>query len=210
MNGREVGMGLEMVARPEQHLLDGYAKFELEEEPFLKESRWSERWGWDFAYYRPQLELGRHRGLALVALNAPRLLTRSVARGGLEALTRDQEKKLPELDLADREHRAWFDKTMREHPHGNPEHMYAAQVLWDETMAESAVRWLSGKMPGRQLVVLAGTGHCRADAIPKRVMRRGPARVLSVRAVTQGSAEDTRKALEGFDFVLAFDKPDAS
>ncbi len=206
MSGREVGLGLEMVARPEQSALDGYAKLELDEHEFLEESHWSERWGWDFAYYRPQLELARHRGLQLVALNAPRRLTRAVARKGVGSLERELERELPELDLGDREHRAWFDETMRGHPHGNPHHLYAAQVVWDETMAESAARWLGVKLPGRQLVVMAGAGHCRRDAIPGRVLRRLPARVVSVRAVTQGDAEAEKRALGAFDFVLSFEK----
>lgn len=205
MNGREVGLGLEMVARPEQGTLDAYSHYELDEAELLKESRWTERWGWDFAYYRPMLELARHRGVPLVALNAPRELTRAVARKGLHGLTHEQEKRLPELDLGDTEHRAWFEKTMKHHPHGKPEHMYAAQVVWDETMAESAARWLSGKLPGRQLLILAGAGHCRADAIPKRLTRRAQAKVVSVRALRQGE-EQQQEALEAYDFALVFEK----
>jgi len=204
MSGRELALGLEMVARPEQRALDGYAKLELEEEAFLKESRWSERWGWDFAYYRPMFELARQRGVPMLALNAPRTLTRAVAKGGLASLTREQEKRLPELDLGDAEHRAWFDQTMKGHPHGDPNNVYAAQVVWDESMAEGAARWLGDKLPGRQLAVLAGAGHCRHDAIPKRVKRRVPARVLSVRAVKRGDEKETREALAAFDFVMAF------
>lgn len=208
MSGREVGLGLEMLSRTEQRALDRYSRFELDEAEFLEQSRWRERWGWDFAYYRQQLELARHHGLPLLGLNAPRPLTRAVARHGLAALPREQEKKLPDLDLDDREHRAWFDKTMKGHPHGNPEHMYAAQVVWDESMAENAARWLGGKLPGRQLVVLAGAGHCQHNAIPKRVERRLPARVVSVRAVQREAADETKQALESFDYVMAFDKPE--
>ncbi|MBK7582192.1 MAG: ChaN family lipoprotein [Myxococcales bacterium] len=204
MNGREVGLGLEMVARPEQPLLDSFARRELDEKHFLEESRWAERWGWDFAYYRPQLQLALRNNIPLIALNSPRPLTRRIARGGLSALTRDELKTLPELDLADAEHRAWFDESTRAHPHGDPDHMYAAQVVWDETMAESAVRWLGGKLPGRQLVIFAGTGHCRDEAIPKRVRRRSPAQVVSVRALRGMDEKSARETSAGFDFVMRF------
>ncbi|MCC6897659.1 MAG: ChaN family lipoprotein [Polyangiaceae bacterium] len=200
MSGRSLALGLEMLPRSEQRALDRYLGFELEEDDFMREARWSWQWGWDFAFYRPQLELARHKGVPVLALNASRELTRSVARLGIEGLAREQQKQLPELDLADADHRAWFDGTMKGHPHGKADQLYAAQVVWDETMAESATRWLGGKLPGRQLVVLAGTGHCRGDAIPKRVRRRAPARVVSVRV----AGTDAAKVGE-WDFVITFE-----
>ena len=202
MSGRSVGLGLEMLPRSEQHHLDQYASFDLDEHEFLEDARWSEGWGFDFSYYRPQLEFARHKGISMVALNARRSLTRAVARGGIDGLSDADHKELPALDLHDAEHRAWFDHSMKDHPHGKPEHLYAAQVVWDETMAETASRWLAGRIPGRQLVVLAGTGHCRADAIPNRVRRRSSAQVISVRAGSMGEAA----AKHGeWDFVMVFE-----
>ena len=200
MNGRTVALGLEMLPRAEQRPLDRYLGFELDEDELLREARWPQNWGWDFSFYRPQLELARHKGLPVLALNAPRELTRAVAHHGLDGLTREQKKQLPELDLADGDHRAWFDGTMKGHPHGKPDLVYAAQVVWDETMAESAARWLGGRLPGRQLVVMAGSGHCRGDAIPKRVRRRAPARAVSVRV----AGTEPAKAGE-WDFVMVFE-----
>lgn len=200
MNGRTVALGLEMLPRAEQRPLDRYLGFELDEEELLSEARWPQNWGWDFAFYRPQLELARHKGLPVLALNASRELTRAVAHHGLDGLTREQKKQLPELDFADGDHRAWFDSAMKDHPHGKPDRVYAAQVVWDETMAESAARWLGGRLPGRQLVVMAGAGHCRGDAIPKRVRRRAPARAVSVRV----AGAEPAKAGE-WDFVMVFE-----
>ena len=51
-------------------------------------------------------------------------------------------------------------------------YFYQAQVLWDETMAETAYQFLR-KAPHRKLIVLAGNGHLRYGyGIPKRLQRR--------------------------------------
>jgi len=67
------------------------------------------------------------------------------------------------------------------------ERMYTAQVLWDESMAESASAWLTaGRSAGarrRQIVILAGNGHCHESAIVRRMKRRGVRAAVSVRPI---------------------------
>ena len=54
------------------------------------------------------------------------------------------------------------------------DNFFAAQVLWDETMAERIVQQLS-EQPERQVIVLAGEGHVlQGYGIPDRVERRVP------------------------------------
>lgn len=62
--------------------------------------------------------------------------------------------------------------------------IYAAQVLWDESMAEHASRWLAaGAGAKRQIVILAGNGHCHESAIVRRLERRGVPAAVSVRPI---------------------------
>jgi uncharacterized iron-regulated protein len=61
----------------------------------------------------------------------------------------------------------------------NPDFFYEAQVIWDETMAESASAWLSDPEP-RQIMVVAGNGHCHQSAVPGRVERRQHHKTLSI------------------------------
>jgi uncharacterized iron-regulated protein len=69
------------------------------------------------------------------------------------------------------------------------ERIYAAQVLWDESMAEAASAWLkAGRGAGqpasrRQIIILAGNGHCHESAIVRRIERRGAAAAVSVRPI---------------------------
>jgi uncharacterized iron-regulated protein len=84
--------------------------------------------------------------------------------------------------------------------------MYAAQVLWDETMAETAAKHLEKSMPARQLLIVAGNGHCWQRAIPRRLRRRTGARVLAVRPVLTADGQDFTAELEGFDYGLVLSK----
>jgi uncharacterized iron-regulated protein len=205
MSGRELGLGLEMFPRSTQETLDKWRVGKIDEDRLRADAHWDESWGWDFAYYRPMLEFARDRGVALVALNAPPLLAHAVAKGGLGSLSEEQGKQLPELDLDDRGHRKWFVKQMDGHPGAAAriDNYYAAQVVWDESMADRAARWISGTLPGRQLIVLAGDGHCREAAIPKRIERRVGARVVNVRPLVLDGGEDPCPRFSGYEFAFA-------
>ena len=72
--------------------------------------------------------------------------------------------------------------------------MYSVQVLWDETMADGAARWLAGD-PGGQIVILAGDGHCHDTGIVARLKRRGVALAVSVRPVIDDGEGDVAELL---------------
>jgi uncharacterized iron-regulated protein len=195
-----VALGLEMVGKPFQGVLDDYARGAITEPELLDRVAWKERWGYDFAFYRPTIDEVRHAGGTLLALNAPRELTHEVAQGGLAALSAAERARLPQLDLANAAHRAWFDKATEGHAGMGQavENFYVAQVIWDETMADTAATWLEA-VPGRKLVILAGTGHCIDSAIPARLRRRGVAKVISIRPVVDDGSNiaDALAAPEG-------------
>ncbi len=210
-SGRRLALGLEMVQRPYQGVLDDYASRAIDEAALLSRTGWADRWGYPFALYRPMLELARTRGLALIALNAPRELVKRVARAGVAALTAAERAQLPALVLDDVQHRAWFDGVMRRagddrdnphhaapaagpHPGAPPaDQVYAAQVVWDESMAEQAHAWLAGG--GDAIVILAGTGHCHDSAIVRRLLRRGATAVVSVRPILDDGEGNVADAL---------------
>lgn len=170
-----IALGLEMVQRPEQPTLDAFVSGAIDEAELLERLRWTERWGFDFALYRPMFALARAHRLPIIALNAPSELTRAVARGGLEALDDEQRARLPELDLTSAAHRAMVEEALRGHPGMTDdmlERFYAAQVVWDETMAEQVAAFLH--RADWRLVVLAGAMHVQAGlGIPRRAARRG-------------------------------------
>jgi len=204
VSGRALGVGFEMFQAPYAAALYSYGIGHLDDAGLRKRTHYDDRWGYPYAYYRPVLALGRSYGLPLKALNASRELTQAVAKSGLNGLSPRLRRQLPaELDLDDREHRADFDRAMADHPRVEGmslDNFYAAQVVWDETMADNATTWVSKRAPMRQLLVLAGSAHCRHPAIPARIERRQPLRVASVRLSADTSADS-----EGFTYTLVFD-----
>jgi hypothetical protein len=76
------------------------------------------------------------------------------------------------------------------------ENFVEAQLIWDESMAERAARYLDAH-PGRRLVVLAGDGHVTRSGIPARLGRRS-----GVEAVNLLQGEPKEFAPEGADYVL--------
>jgi uncharacterized iron-regulated protein len=199
-----------MLPRSSQPVLDAFARGEINLEELPEELDWDGVWGFDFAYYRPIFEVAEAARASTLALNTERTLTRRVGRAGLEALTPRERKLLPELDLGVGSHRAWFESVMREHasahghrssghPHASGkkpeqslERLYTAQVIWDESMAEHAAQFLSASGAAGQILIIAGLGHCRGDAIPRRIQRRQ--RALRVAAVHTLAADEAARS----------------
>ena len=203
VSGRALGVGFEMFQAPFGAALHSYSTGSLNDAGLRKRTQYDERWGYPYAYYRPVLSLGRAYGLPLKALNATRELTHAVAEKGLSGLPPRLRRQLPDLNLDDARHRAQFDKLMADHPHGGGgdfDNFYAAQVVWDETMAANASRWVAERAPSRQLVVLAGSAHCEHQAIPARIERRESLRVASVRLNARNPGDN-----DGFGYTLLFD-----
>lgn len=216
-----LALGMEMFQTPFQGILDDYAASRIDEPTLLSRSAWAERWGYDYGLYGPTIRVAVAANAALLALNAPKELVKKVVSKGVEGLTPDEKAQVPELDLQNKVHRAWFDATMESMgghgahsagdkkpadapPMPSADRIYTAQVLWDETMADTAAKWLTAT-PNSAIVVLAGGGHCHDSAIVGRVKRRGIAEAISVQPVldVEGRVADAlAKPMNDFLVVL--------
>ena len=201
-SGRELGLGVEMIEASFRRSVSDFNAGEMRLKDLPEAVEWASRWGYDFALYRPLFAFAQRHRIPVVALNVSREIVHAVAQDGLASLAPEQMHELPRLDLEDAEHRAAFDRQMADHPEtGHPDDIYAAQVVWDETMARNASAWLAEHQPARQLVVLAGAAHCRSSAIPARVSRRMPdSRVAAI--LPERRAEQSDDDRSGYDYVL--------
>ncbi|MBI4613944.1 MAG: ChaN family lipoprotein [Planctomycetes bacterium] len=195
----KIAVGLEMLPRSAQGALDDFLALQSDEAEFLSRVDWQRTWGFDYAFYRPALDFARDHGLPVLALNAPADVTRRVSREGLSALTKEQRSRIArEIDTTVESHRRRFARMTGGHPgHGDPERMYEAMCVWDETMAETAAAFLASR-PGWRIVVLAGNGHVEhGDGIPDRIRRRTGDSCLTVvpRAVEGDEAIDFEELL---------------
>jgi uncharacterized iron-regulated protein len=168
-----VVVGMEMYQRAMQSTLDHF--LHISEAEFVEKSQWKTQWGFDFALYKPVFDATREVKGALVALNVPRDWVRTASREGFEKLPPEALAELPEFYLGNADHRKIFDALVGGHAGGSVDGMYRGQVLWDEAMADSAIKWLAANPSSMTtvFVVVAGNGHLMyGQGINYRVKRR--------------------------------------
>ena len=187
---------MEMFQKPFQPALDDYIAGKIDERTFLKRSEYFKHWDIDYHLYKPILDFARAQRLPVIALNLPREIVNQIAASGLNSLPQEARREIsPDLDFSDQEYRGKLKEIFAAHPEPqgkNFEFFYQAQILWDETMAESVDRFLKNH-PDYRMVVLTGAGHLRhGSGIPKRAFRRNGldyAIVLSDGEVESGIAD---------------------
>ncbi len=193
-----LGLGMEMLPHSYQGSLDAYVAGTLDEAGFLAAVAWDKTWGYDFGLYKPLLDFCRAHKLPAYALNAPRELAHAVAKLGLDGLTAAQKAELPEMKPGPEMHRELVREAFAQHPHGKFdeaqfERFYAAQLVWDETMADHVAAALKAPGAPARIVVVAGEGHTRSFAVPDRAARRGAAPYLTVLPVLDEDEADARR-----------------
>ncbi|HEX3552820.1 MAG TPA: ChaN family lipoprotein [Thermoanaerobaculia bacterium] len=171
--GRPVLVGLEMYPYTEQRFLDQWVDGQLDEEQFLRASRWYESWGYNWLYYRDIFLFARDHRLRLFAVNAPRDVVTAVRKKGFKNLTPEEAAHIPaDVDTSSADHRTLFksffesggDSLHSAMNDAQVDAMLAAQATWDATMAFNAVKALQERArpetgPETLMVVLAGSGH---------------------------------------------------
>jgi uncharacterized iron-regulated protein len=155
-------IGLEQLPSEAQHALDRWVAGESDEAQFLAESRWKERWGHDFAAYRPVFELARKRRIPMVALNIDRAFVRKVGREGFDRAAADGQAPISRPATPDPAYVARLEENFRQHMReASPEALarfVEAQTVWDRVMAEAIVRALRAR-PDARVGAIMGWGH---------------------------------------------------
>jgi uncharacterized iron-regulated protein len=179
-SGRRVIIGMEMLQRPKQTVLDLWVRGNMPESDFLEQVDWKGQWGYDFAYYRPVFDVAQKYKIPVLGLNVPRDWVRAAGRGGIGALPEDAKSQLPpDMELTHQEHRTMFEALIGGHPGMSAQaldNMYSGQVLWDEGMADTIAKHMARYKPDPRTVyvVIAGSGHVMyGEGINYRLRRRG-------------------------------------
>ena len=212
---QKLAIGLEMFPRSSQPALDRFIEDpSFSEAEFLRESRYWEVWRYDYRLFRPIFAYARTHKIPVIGLNIDRDITNAVFKSGsFDTLSDEQKAQLPaqmRLDLEGYTERlrATYQMHGADHGGGRFAGFIQAQSLWDETMAESIVRYLEAN-PDYSMVVLAGNQHTRKDSgIPPRVSAQIDVPQASVQnlATTRASAAELTKTtdyvflLESYEF----------
>ncbi len=178
--GRLHAIGMEMFQRRFQSVLDAYTQARIGEKEMLERTEYKQRWGHDYALYRPILRYARKWRLPVIALNVEQEIRKRVSEGGVDALTEKERATLPAITPGPKAHRAYLKQSYMGHLEKDEQfdekkfgRFYTVMCLWDAVMADSVVRWYHAAPKNAQMVVLAGTGHLRYRyGIPDRVRNR--------------------------------------
>ena len=177
----ELVLAFEMFQRPFQPILDRYLAGTISESKLREQTEYDTRWGFAWEFYAPILRLAKERQIPLIALNTPTEITQKVAELGIDSLEGSDWRYIPpreEISLDNAEYRQRLQEIYQQHTaneegsSADAEKFFAAQVLWDETMAE-AIALHHQNHTNNQIIVLVGKVHVMYDyAIPDRVVRR--------------------------------------
>ncbi len=217
--GKRLTLGMEMWERDTQPALDAYGHGRTDEAAFRKAAR---PWSNYQTDYRPLVEYAKANGIPVVASNVPQPIASAVGKRGLAALADFPADQSAALVQAPHDG-AWLRfKAVMEGMGGAHGGMamdaamigrfYEAQVVRDETMAESITRRLEAA-PGGLVLHLNGQFHSDyGDGIPRRVLWRRPlTRIVIVSVVPvadpKKAAPPTDKALA--DYVVRVPAPPA-
>uniref|UniRef100_A0A0G4HTJ1 Haem-binding uptake Tiki superfamily ChaN domain-containing protein n=1 Tax=Chromera velia CCMP2878 TaxID=1169474 RepID=A0A0G4HTJ1_9ALVE len=179
---KDLALGVEMVQMQFQDALDAYVRKDIEDddaadEALLAATEWKRRWPWPFETYKDIFRFARSRGIPLVALNTPSEVQVKVQLLGLPGLQGDERRQcVPDGDgffdmmqntgfreYASEVIRAQFNWHRESGLLGTSpvmENFLAARMVWDETMATNAAKFVE-QNPRRKLIVLAGSDHVK-------------------------------------------------
>ena len=206
--GRLDAIGMEMFQRPFQKDLDDYIAHRTDEATMLERTEWKKRWGYEFKLYKPILDFAREHRIEIVALNVSTEIKSVVSEKGREGLDEEQLASLPEEDRSYKGYKERIAKVARMHKPGEEmdddeiERYHRGQLLWDDVMADSIVRWMRRSPKNTQMAVVIGGGHVSGGwAVPARARKRQGGSHKRLVMLMTGMDTDERMAEDYADFV---------
>lgn len=212
-----ISLSLEQFERDTQPLLDQYLNGDIGEEYLVDQAR---AWPNYQSSYRPLVEFARNNKLPVIAANAPKQMVVCVGRLGLEALDKypaDQRQHVAlHIDISRGPYRDKFLAFMQhDSPHKTPankasknimqsmsERSFAAQMVRDDTMAESLAHHIQ-RHPGRQVLHLNGYFHSSAFlGTVERLQQRMPDIKIAVIHPDTGQQTETSSSASPLGNIL--------
>mmetsp|Transcript_38115 Transcript_38115/g.38803 ORF Transcript_38115/g.38803 Transcript_38115/m.38803 type:complete len:385 (-) Transcript_38115:174-1328(-) len=173
-----LAIGLECFYRQHQIALDRFIFKHQDFGILKKETNWDYTWGFDINHYAKIFNYAAQNRIRLVGLNLPSGVAKLVGTVGLKGVPISLKRFLPEVDLDERSHQQQFYEAITASGHlpssdQGWQHMYEAQTLWDEYMAETAANYISQAPSDSLLCVIAGVNHVAGrSGIPDRIKKR--------------------------------------
>jgi uncharacterized iron-regulated protein len=194
-------LGLEMLPRRVQPVLDDWSQGKLDEAALLEQSQWTDLWGYDASLYLPLLHFARLHRIPTIALNVDRQLVSKVGAEGWQSLAAEERMGLSDPAPASAQYRLslaeLYAYKLQIYAHGEEDatteggaglddmdlqeimqseafaHFVDAQLTWDRAMAE-AIAAAHRRDPDAQIVGIVGRGHIESGyGIPHQLADLG-------------------------------------
>lgn len=199
---KDLVIALEMVQVPFQRYLDEFVEGKITERELLDKIEYFDRWRFDWRLYREIFLFAREHRIKLLAIDTPQEIVRKIFRSGLDSLSLDEKKYLPELDLHNPSYEHYLRKSFERHPFNHNasfEYFYQAQAVRDEAMAERILDYLR-RNPEKKVIVLAGKGHMLyGHGIPHALKRRN---FSHFKTIILGEVEEINPTIGDYWFSL--------
>ncbi|WP_215407598.1 ChaN family lipoprotein [Vibrio gigantis] len=188
-----IALSMEQFTREHQDTLNQYLNGEIGEQVLISKAA---AWPNYESDYRALVEFAKANDIDVIAANAPKPFVQCIGRKGLpylEQLSSEQRDWVAtEVNIGDSPYKEKFMASMH---HGTPEQtekQFAAQVTWDETMAESIVNYLASN-PDKQVIHVAGKFHTEGGlGTAASILRRNPdLKVAVISPVAEFSSDTT-------------------
>ena len=181
----DLAVGLEMLPRRLQPVLDRWVAGELTEGEFLKETDWRTVWGFDPQFYLPILQFARLHRLPVVALNVERSLVSRTARNGWATIPEADREGVGTPAPPTEAYRNRLTETLAAHdrsesraaapddaPNKAAQRFIEAQGVWDRAMAEKIAE--TRRTTGRSVIGILGEGHvAQREGVPHQLADLG-------------------------------------
>ena len=167
-------IGVEYLQQPFQRYLDDYIAGRIDEREMLIKAEYFKRWQVDFRVIQPIFAFARENHIPILALNIADEIHNKVFKSGIASLGPEDMAQIPaDIQPASQHYLQRLKRIFDSHPVGKSfENFVEGVLLWDESMADTATRYLQSN-PKSQIVVLSGLVHVLfGDGIPERIDRR--------------------------------------
>jgi uncharacterized iron-regulated protein len=173
--GKPLTIGMEMLDVTQQPALDDYLEKRISWNEFSRRTGFDRGWGRTSSAYQRILSFCRKRAIPVIALNAPEIVARKLARN--EPLTAEESRLVPKYPEPPGGFEQFRSAMNGHRTAGSLRRYYEAQRAWDQTMAGRILAWLPDH-PGT-LVVLLGRFHADPrTGVPSYVAKKSRARQL--------------------------------
>ena len=201
-SGVSVSIGLEMFRTESQNALDRWVSGKMSKRDF--QNVYSENWNFPWPFYSMIFEYARKMKIPLVGLNISRAITRQVARGGFQSLSKEEKERLPNVVCrGDRDYMAYIKEAYGAHAHGRLNFTYfcEAQLVWDKVMAINALKYLKAN-PKFSMILLTGNGHAWKQGMPEQIRQRSELPYTVILPHLPGDIEPGTVTVKDADYVM--------